>query len=84
MRSMEEAEQRLARFANDRHTFISSGANAFECRTNASLDFVVAAHKDLVKRIDDSAKPNLLTARGHLRNQGREALPKLGVPSYYW
>ena len=56
MRSMEEAEQRLARFANDRHTFISSGANAFECRTNASLDFVVAAHKDLVKRIDPNAQ----------------------------
>lgn len=40
--------------------------------------------KDLVSRIDDADKPNLLTARGHLKNRGRQALPKLGVPSYYW
>ena len=51
------------------------------CNTSMAIDERVM---DLVKRIDDSAKPNLLTARGHLRNQGREALPKLGVPSYYW
>ncbi|EOD18267.1 hypothetical protein EMIHUDRAFT_447998 [Emiliania huxleyi CCMP1516] len=40
---------------------------------------------DLVSRIDDSVKPNLLTARGHrMHTGGRQALPKLGVPSYYW
>ena len=51
------------------------------CNRSLSIDERV---KDLIKRIDDDAKPNLLTARGHLRNQGREALPKIGVPSYYW
>lgn len=39
---------------------------------------------DLISRIDDSVKPHLLTARGYLKNQGRQALPELGVPSYYW
>ena len=40
--------------------------------------------RDLVRRIKDEDKPNLLTARGHLKNRGRTALPDLGVPSYYW
>lgn len=40
--------------------------------------------RDLIGRIPDAVKPNLLTARGHLKNRGRQALPELGVPSYYW
>jgi hypothetical protein len=51
------------------------------CNTSLSIDQRVA---DLVKRIDDEAKPNLLTARGHLGHRGRQAIPELGVPSYYW
>ena len=37
-------------------------------------------------RINATDKPNLLTARGHLKSKvsGRTALPALGVPSYYW
>eukprot|EP00930_Biecheleria_cincta_P068790 TRINITY_DN56620_c0_g1_i1.p1 TRINITY_DN56620_c0_g1~~TRINITY_DN56620_c0_g1_i1.p1 ORF type:complete len:828 (-),score=123.36 TRINITY_DN56620_c0_g1_i1:71-2341(-) len=38
---------------------------------------------DLVGRIADDKKPNLLTARGY-RKTSRQALPELGVPSYYW
>ena len=57
------------------------------CNTSLPLDDRV---RDLVSRIDDSVKPNLLTARGHLNGHhdapdgGRQALPELGVPSYYW
>ena len=51
------------------------------CNTSLSIDQRVT---DLIGRIDDTDKPNLLTARGHLKNRGRQALPKLGVPSYYW
>lgn len=57
------------------------------CDTKLELDERV---RDLVKRIDASVKPNLLTARGHLnghhaaKDGGRQALPALGVPSYYW
>ena len=58
---MEQAEQRLARLANDRQTYLVSPHNAFESRTNASLDFVVAAHKDLVKRIDPNAQAQKAT-----------------------
>ena len=36
-----------------------------------------------MRRIPDSAKPNLLTARGH-DIYDREGFPELGVPSYYW
>jgi hypothetical protein len=41
--------------------------------------------KDLVARINDTDKPNLLTARGK-GGGGKEmqALPALGVPAYYW
>ena len=40
---------------------------------------------DLVKRVNDSDKPNLLTARG-LGGGGSkmQSLPALGVPAYYW
>jgi beta-glucosidase len=59
-----------------------SGFDKFRfCNASLSVDQRVA---DLVSRISDEQKPNLLTARGHLTNRGREALPKLGVPSYYW
>ena len=42
---------------------------------------------DLVSRINASDKANLLTARGPHTSAGfggRQALPALGVPSYYW
>ena len=57
------------------------------CNASLDLDERVA---DLVQRIPMAAKPNLLTARGagtgpaYARTGGREELPKLGVPSYYW
>ena len=51
------------------------------CNTSMSLDDRV---HDLILRIPDEIKPNLLTARGNLRNRGRQAIPSLGVPSYYW
>ena len=62
------------------------------CNTSLALDERVW---DLVKRIPESKKPNLLTARGWLHTSpfvkpgypdygGRQALPELGVPSYYW
>ena len=51
------------------------------CDTSLSIDERVM---DLVKRIPDSSKANLLTARGKEMHKGREALPNLGVPSYYW
>ena len=40
---------------------------------------------DLVARINDTDKPNLLTARG-LGGKGdhMQAIPALGVPAYYW
>ena len=40
---------------------------------------------DLVGRINDTDKPNLLTARG-LGGKGdkMQAIPALGVPAYYW
>lgn len=50
---------------------------------NVSLPLDARVH-DLVSRIPVEAKANLLTARGHLKNRGRQALPELGVPSYYW
>ena len=56
------------------------------CNTSLSIDDRVL---DLISRIPDSAKPNLLTARGRGAGQGyekspREAFPEIGVPSYYW
>ena len=57
------------------------------CDTSLPLD---ARVHDLVKRIPDAAKPNLLTARGsgkgakYAATAGREAFPELGAPSYYW
>ena len=57
------------------------------CNASLHVDERVA---DLVRRIPTAAKPNLLTARGagkgpeYARTGGREELPKLGVPSYYW
>ena len=54
------------------------------CNRSLSIDARVA---DLVSRIDDELKPNLLTAR--YRPAGAsfatgQALPDLGVPGYYW
>ena len=37
---------------------------------------------DLLSRINDSSKPNLLTARGGPR--GLESFKQLGVPPFYW
>ena len=51
------------------------------CNTSLTID--VRVH-DLIARIPNSIKPNLLTARGNLRNKNRQAIPSLGVPSYYW
>ena len=54
------------------------------CNSSLPLDTRVW---DLVRRIKDADKPALLTARGHgggLPNQGRQAFPELGVPSFYW
>ena len=51
------------------------------CDTTLSTD---ARIKDLVGRIHDEDKPNLLTARGRHMDHGRQALPYIGVPSYYW
>mmetsp|Transcript_5670 Transcript_5670/g.10410 ORF Transcript_5670/g.10410 Transcript_5670/m.10410 type:complete len:235 (-) Transcript_5670:2095-2799(-) len=55
------------------------------CNVSLSLDQRVW---DLVNRIKNEDKPNLMTARGHLNHLspggGRQALPELGVPSYYW
>ena len=57
------------------------------CNASLALDARVL---DLISRIPDSAKPNLLTARGsgqgpqYAATGGREAFPELGVPSYYW
>lgn len=40
---------------------------------------------DLISRINNSDKPNLLTARGRGGNgEQMQAIPALGVPSYYW
>lgn len=39
---------------------------------------------DLIGRIPDNVKANLMTARGHDAHQdSRTALPEIGVPSYY-
>lgn len=40
---------------------------------------------DLISRIDDKDKPNLMTARGR-GGDGKhmQAFPELGVPAYYW
>ena len=51
------------------------------CDTKLSIDERV---KDIIKRIPDSSKANLLTARGRGMHKDREALPDIGVPSYYW
>ena len=68
-----------------------TGFNHFPfCNTSLARDDRV---RDLVSRIADADKANLLTARGHLNKMvsgmfptygGRQALPELGVPSYYW
>jgi len=56
---------------------------------DASLPSAVRA-RDLLARINDTAKPALLTARGPSNgkstapNGGRQAFPELGVPSFYW
>ena len=51
---------------------------------NTSLP-VEARVWDLVGRIDDSIKPNLLTARGHGGDGAHlQSIPELGVPGYYW
>ena len=46
---------------------------------------VAARVRDLLSRIDDAVKPNLMTARGRGGSgQQLQALPELGVPGYYW
>ena len=59
----------------------SKGEHLPFCNTSVPVDDRV---RDLISRIKAVDKPNLLTARGHLKNRGRTALPELGVPSYYW
>ena len=51
------------------------------CDRNLTIDERV---KDLINRIPNSSKANMLTARGRGMNKGREGFPNLGVPSYYW
>ena len=52
------------------------------CDTSLSVEERV---NDLVARVNDSDKANLLTARGLGGNgQHMQALPSLGVPAYYW
>ena len=52
------------------------------CDTTLPVEARVA---DLVQRINDSDKPNLLTARGTGGSgQHIQAIPALGVPGYYW
>ena len=60
------------------------------CDTALAVDDRV---HDLVRRINVSMKSNLLTARGYKNSHtgggaplfgGRQAIPRLGVPSYYW
>eukprot|EP00729_Bicosta_minor_P018335 gene18335-2827_t len=50
------------------------------CNTSMAIEDRV---HDLVSRIKDEDKPNLLTARGQPRHN-MQALPYLGVPYYYW
>jgi hypothetical protein len=71
-----------------------SPTKAFAClpgRPGADLPFcdmklaVEDRVKDLISRINDTDKPNLLTARGKGGNGAHmQALPALGVPAYYW
>jgi hypothetical protein len=49
------------------------------CNASLSIDQRV---EDLIGRINDSAKANLLTARGG--PGGMQSFPSLGVPAYYW
>ena len=49
------------------------------CNASLSIDQRV---EDLISRINDTSKPNLLTARGG--PHGMESFPELGVPAYYW
>ena len=49
------------------------------CNTSLSLEDRV---NDLISRIHDEDKPNLLTARGG--PHGMQALDYIGVPQYYW
>eukprot|EP00041_Stephanoeca_diplocostata_P027569 m.760704 g.760704 ORF g.760704 m.760704 type:complete len:805 (-) comp23202_c0_seq2:335-2749(-) len=49
------------------------------CNTSLSIDDRV---RDLLGRIPDETKPNLLTARGG--PHGQQSYPDLGVPAYYW
>ena len=53
------------------------------CDTTMDLD---ARVWDLIARIRDEDKPNLLTARGGGPRNARQmqSLPYLGVPEYYW
>ena len=54
------------------------------CNMSLELDARVS---DLVSRINDTLKPNLLTARFQPpgeRTKIGQALPDLGVPGYYW
>jgi hypothetical protein len=69
-----------------------TNANPFACLAphdgypfcNRSLS-VAARVADLVARIPDADKANLMTARGRGGSgQHLQSIPELGVPSYYW
>ena len=52
------------------------------CNTSLPVEDRV---RDLISRIDDKVKPNMLTARGQGGNgQHMQKIPELGVPAYYW
>jgi hypothetical protein len=52
------------------------------CNTSALIEDRV---RDLVSRIDNAIKPNLLTARGHGGDGSHlQNISELGVPGYYW
>lgn len=69
-----------------------NNGSAFACLpphdTFSFCDLSLSVHDrvwDLIRRINDSDKANLLTARGRGGDgQAMQALPSLGVPAYYW
>ena len=64
---------RIHGFCFQRYTF---------CNTSLTIE---ARVKDLISRINDTDKANMLTARGMGGNgQKLQDLPAIGVPGYYW
>ena len=51
------------------------------CNITLALDDRV---RNLISLIPNNIKPALLTARGPQKNGNRQAIPEIGVPSYYW